>query len=95
MFFHRSHHVVHKEPIELAHTLLYGAMSLAYSYLHNKNVKISAEDLKMIDMFVEEIHMSYATASYISRCLHQRSHGELEGSAKFTNKKAFDWHYPE
>ncbi len=93
MFFHKSRDYK-RPPIELAYMLLHGAMSLAYSYLRNKKLKVSADDLRNIDMFVEELHKSHATAQYISTCLHQRNRGEEECSEKFANKESFDWHCP-
>lgn len=95
MFFKRSRNIIKKQPIEIALNMLMHTMIIAYGYMHNKRYKLTEHDLKMMDLFKDELWRNYCTAQWIASCLHQRSRGEPEGSPKFTDPESFDYHFPK
>jgi len=80
MFFYRSKLKLKSKtptpPIVVADQMLMNAMIIACGYLQNKKFIPTENDLKMFDVFVEELHMSYCASVHISNCLHQRSSNE-------------------
>ena len=80
MFFKRSRVRVRKPQMEVAMDMLMDSMIITYGYMKNKNYVLNEDDLKMVDLFVEELHRHYCTTGLIALSLHQRSRGEPEGS---------------
>jgi hypothetical protein len=73
-----------KTPIETALTMISHATLIMYGYKHDTRYIPTDHDLKLFDVFIDELWQDYCTARYIQRCLYQRLRGEAEDQSPKT-----------
>lgn len=86
-----------KPPSELKEALkhIHAANEIIMAHKRNKHYTPSDKDLSLITDIEHAFQHGVSSTGYVHRCLTQRKNGEPEGAKKFTDKEAFDWHYPK
>lgn len=83
-----------RPPLAEAIRKVHEAIEIAWRYKRDRLYMPGEEDIRLLCHLTETLWDTHATAQYIAITLRQRANGEQEGAAKFTDEKAFDYHYP-
>ena len=82
MFIKKSRFSIRKHPLEIAFDMLKNAVAMVYGYKYDDGYKPTEHDLKMLDVFVDEMYQNYVVVHNIARYLHKRSKGDDEALGK-------------